>query len=115
MASLTFNADLRRFTLFRIIAVHDFYQLRSLLKYVDTRDFSNASNKLLNYIELSKKISSGKSSMMYGIYEATNLVTSSAITQEEFNSMKVQFKNLLEEQFKTAKEYKPNHSLENRP
>ena len=38
MSSLTFNAELRRFTLFRVIAVHDFYQLRSLLKYVERED-----------------------------------------------------------------------------
>ena len=93
--SLTFNADLRRSTLFRIMAVHDFYQLESLLKYVETRDFSNASNRLLNYIELSKKISSEKSSMMNGIYEATNLVTSIAITQEEFNLLEKVFSELI--------------------
>jgi 2-oxoglutarate dehydrogenase E1 component len=35
------------------------------------------------------------------------LVKEGTITKEEFNSMKMQFKNLLQEQFKTAKEYKP--------
>jgi len=35
------------------------------------------------------------------------LIKEGIITKEEFNSMKMQFKNLLEEQFKTAKEYKP--------
>jgi len=38
---------------------------------------------------------------------AKKLIKEGTITQEEFNSMKAQFKNLLEEQFKTAKEYKP--------
>jgi len=38
---------------------------------------------------------------------ANKLIKEGIITQEEFNSMKMQFKNLLEEQFKTAKEYKP--------
>ena len=38
---------------------------------------------------------------------ANKLIKEGTITQEEFNSMKMQFKNLLEEQFKTAKEYKP--------
>ena len=38
---------------------------------------------------------------------ANKLVKEGTITKEEFNSMKMQFKNLLQEQFKTAKEYKP--------
>ena len=38
---------------------------------------------------------------------ANKLINEGIVTQEEFNSMKMQFKNLLEEQFKTAKEYKP--------
>ncbi len=35
------------------------------------------------------------------------LIEEGVITSEEFNSMKTKFKNLLEEQFKNAKEYKP--------
>ena len=35
------------------------------------------------------------------------LIEEGVITSEEFNNMKTKFKNLLEEQFKTAKEYKP--------
>ena len=38
---------------------------------------------------------------------ANKLIKEGTITQEEFNSMKIKFKNLLEDQFKTAKEYKP--------
>jgi len=38
---------------------------------------------------------------------AKKLIKEGTITQEEFNTMKAKFKNLLEEQFKTAKEYKP--------
>jgi 2-oxoglutarate dehydrogenase E1 component len=35
------------------------------------------------------------------------LIKEGVIIQEEFNNMKLKFKNLLEDQFKTAKEYKP--------
>jgi len=38
---------------------------------------------------------------------ANKLIKEGIITQEEFSNMKKQYKNLLEEQFKTAKEYKP--------
>ena len=35
------------------------------------------------------------------------LIKENVITEEEFNKMKKEFKNLLDEQFKTAKDYKP--------
>jgi len=38
---------------------------------------------------------------------ANKLIKEGIVTQEEFNNMKLKFKNLLEDQFKTAKEYKP--------
>ena len=38
---------------------------------------------------------------------ANKLIKENVITQEEFNKMKKEFKNLLDEQFKTAKDYKP--------
>jgi len=38
---------------------------------------------------------------------AHKLIKEGTITQNEFNNMKTDFKNLLTEQFKTAKEYKP--------
>ena len=38
---------------------------------------------------------------------AKKLIEEGTITKEEFNSIKVEFKNLLEGQFRTAKEYKP--------
>jgi len=38
---------------------------------------------------------------------AKKLIKEGIITEEEFSSMKMQFRNLLENQFKTAKEYKP--------
>ena len=38
---------------------------------------------------------------------ANKLLKEEVIFQEELNNMKLKFKNLLEEQFKTAKEYKP--------
>ena len=38
---------------------------------------------------------------------AKKLIQTGVISQAEFNDMKIHFKNLLEEQFKTAKEYKP--------
>ena len=54
LALFTFNSELRRFTFFRIVAVHDFYQIKSLVKHIRVRDYSVISSKLTNYINLSK-------------------------------------------------------------
>ncbi|GIS66299.1 MAG: hypothetical protein CM1200mP5_0830 [Candidatus Pelagibacterales bacterium] len=35
------------------------------------------------------------------------IIKKNVITEEEFDKMKKEFKNLLDEQFKTAKDYKP--------
>lgn len=100
-ASLTFSADLRRYIFFRVIVVHDFYQLKSLVKYVEggrrhVKDFSAASDKLLKYIEISKLLSDGKSGMWNGIYNAVDYVTLRATTQKEFNQLEKVFLSLVE-------------------
>lgn len=49
------------------------------------RNFKAASNSILNYIELSQKFSSGKNVMLEGIIDSTELISSKALTQEDFN------------------------------
>jgi 2-oxoglutarate dehydrogenase E1 component len=51
-----------------------------------------------------KKIKQHKTTL--DVY-AEKLIKQETITRDEFNDMKMKFKNLLEEQLKTAKEYKP--------
>jgi len=96
IASLTFKSDLRRDIFHKIIVVHDFYQLKTLTKHVQTRNFSMASKHLLNYIKISKKISKGKSRMLIGVYDAVNLVASKASSQREFNLLEEVFFELVE-------------------
>ena len=96
LASLTFKSDLRRSIFHKIITVHDFYQLKSITKHVQTRDFSMASKHLLNYIEISKKISKGKSRMLIGVYDVANLVASKASSQKDFNLLEEVFFKLVE-------------------
>ena len=95
LISLTFNADLRRSTFHKAIAIFNFYQIQSITKYVQVRDFSSASDKLLKYIEFSKKISEGKSSILNKVYEAVEFVASKATTQKEFNLLENVFFELI--------------------
>ena len=71
-----------------------FYQIKSLERYLQSRDFLGASNRLLNYIELSKKISN-KSVMSNGVYEAVNYVTSRATTQKEYDHLEDVFLEMI--------------------
>jgi len=98
---LTFNADLRRTVFLKAIDAYKIYQLQSIKKYVRTsmdqsRDFSAASDHLNKYIKISKIISSGKSSVFTGVYEAADFVASKASTQEEFNLLENVFMKLVE-------------------
>ena len=96
MALLTFKSDFRRNMFHGIINVYNFYQLKSLTKHVQTRDFSMASKHLLSYIKISKKISKGKSRILFGVYDAVNLVASKASNQKEFNLLEKVFFELVE-------------------
>ena len=60
------------------------------------RDFSLLSKKLDTYIEFSKKFSAGKTYMFPGIYEATELVVSRALTQDDYNQIENVLEKLLE-------------------
>ena len=60
------------------------------------RDFEILSKKLNNHINASKKISKNKNYMLPGIYEATELVVSRAITQDDYNKIEEFLKNLID-------------------
>ena len=61
---------------YHIVGGHAFY-----------RDFDAASDRILKYIEFSQKFSHGKNNMLQGIIDVTELISSKAYTQEEFNAM----------------------------
>ena len=44
-----------------IFVTHDYYQLKSLTSDIQKRDFTNTSKKLMNYINISKKLTKSKS------------------------------------------------------
>ena len=92
---LAFNSDLRRVTLHKIIPAYNLYQIVSLQESLKAKNFAKASDRLIKYIETSKKISDGKSRMLLGVYDAVNLVASKATTQKEYNDLEKVFTELV--------------------
>tara|TARA_Y100000741_G_scaffold199873_1_gene152071 strand:+ start:1363 stop:2406 length:1044 start_codon:yes stop_codon:yes gene_type:complete len=81
----TFDSNIRRYLYTKSIGGYKLYQSHIISSHVFYRDFDSASKQILNYIEFSQKFSKGKNSMLQGILDVTELVTSKAYTQEEFN------------------------------
>ena len=92
---LTFNSDLRRATLNKVIPAYNLYQIISLQGSLKAKNFAKASDRLIKYIEISKKIANGKSRMFLGVYDAVNLVASKATTQSEYNDLENVFIELV--------------------
>ena len=101
----TFNHNIRRTVLTYVFVTHDYYQLKRLTTDLQNRNFSSASEKILKYINISKKFSSEKSYMIPGIYNAIELAASKALDQEDFNFLE---KPLIELLKMEPNLYKPN-------
>ena len=76
--------------------LHDFYRIKTITSELQNRDFLATARKLNEYIKFSKKISDKKNYMMKGIYEATKLAVSRAVTQEDYNHLENIFKQLID-------------------
>ncbi len=87
--------SLRRSVISKILVLHDIYRVRSLTHGLQIRDFKLLSEKLDRYIEVSNKFSRGRTYMFPGIYEATELVVSRAMTQNDYNQIQDVLKKLL--------------------
>ena len=83
----TLNSSLRRSVFTKFIGAYKLYQTHIISSHIFYRDFSRASEQILNYIEFTQKISKGKNSMLQEIVDVTELVTSKIYTQDEFNEM----------------------------
>ena len=93
---LALSSENRRSVISKVLVLHDFYRIKTLTYGLQIRDFSLLSKKLDRYIEFSKKFSIGKTYMFPGIYEATELVVSRALTQDDYNQIENVLKKLLE-------------------
>ena len=92
---LALDSENRRKIIHRILVLHDFYRIQSLSYGLQVRDFDLLSKKLNNYINFSKKFSDGRTYMLPGLYEATELVVSRAVNQDDYNKIEKILKELL--------------------
>ena len=92
----TLSHEFRRSFFTKVLILHDFYRLKTMTHGLQVRDFEILSKKLNNYINASKKISKNKNYMLPGIYEATELIVSRAITQDDYNKIEEALKNLVD-------------------
>tara|TARA_B100002019_G_scaffold292771_1_gene317036 strand:- start:2681 stop:3724 length:1044 start_codon:yes stop_codon:yes gene_type:complete len=83
----TIDSQLRRTIYSKFIGGYKLINYHIVGGYAYYRNFEAASNRILRYIEFSQKISSGKNVMLEGIIDSTELISSKAYTQEDFNIM----------------------------
>ena len=94
---LTIDSNFRRSIFHNSIAAINLYYIVSAQTHLKNRhDIEGASNKLLKYIEFSKKISNGKNRLLSGIYDATKLVESKASTKQDYLILEKVFEELVD-------------------
>jgi len=94
---LTIDSSFRRAIFINSIAAFNLYNIISIQTNLKRNyDIEGASNKLLNYIEFSKKIANGKSKLLNGIYDATKLVESKASTEHDYLILEKVFEELVD-------------------
>ncbi len=82
---LTIDSQLRRTIYSKIIGGYKLINYHIVGSFAHSREFKGGSDRILKYIEFSQKFSSGKNVMLPGIIDTTELLTSKAYTQEDFN------------------------------
>ena len=93
ITAITFNSDLRRFFLHSAINSYKVYMVVSIQSDLkrDIPDLVSAKKKILRFINFSKKIANGKSKLLIGIYDATNLVQSKIINENDYAKLEEVF------------------------
>ena len=94
---LTIDSSFRRAIFINSIAAFNLYNIISIQTHLKHNyDIEGASNKLLNYIEFSKRIANGKSKLLNGIIDATKLVESKASTKQDYLILENVFESLVD-------------------
>lgn len=86
---ITFNNNLRKQTLNSILNGYKVYMVvstQALLKQPEIK-YDLINKKLIGFIDMSKKISSGNSRLITGVYDAAKLVQSSIIDDKNFGEL----------------------------
>lgn len=84
--TLSFNSNLRRATMGYLISGYKLYMLVSVQSDLKNKNINlkSVERKLFKYINNSKKIAQGKSTLLIGIYDVINLVESSILNSKDF-------------------------------
>tara|TARA_B100000700_G_C15016581_1_gene843591 strand:- start:1247 stop:2269 length:1023 start_codon:yes stop_codon:yes gene_type:complete len=105
LSFFTVNSEFRRKIMTYVFVTHDYYQLKTVTSDIQKRDFTTASNKLMKYINISKKLAKDSSYMTGGIYKAVETVINRAILQDDFNKLEKVLAELVKIE---PNSYKPN-------
>ena len=92
---LAVNADLRRDVLERVILVYTIHQEAVVRTLVKEKRYNDVSNRILQYINLSRKVSSGRSQFFPKIVGATEFAAERAINNKELLALRPVFTELL--------------------
>lgn len=84
---ITFKTSLRHQIFSLTIGGLNYFQNQSILYYIKLRDYETVSRKIEDYIDISNRISPGKTSLLDEIYNITELATNNIISQEQYNQM----------------------------
>ena len=86
---ITFNTKARNLAINSFLNFGKVYMTISMQRYLKSPEpnYALINDKLINFINISKKISSGNSRLVIGIYDAANLVQSSIIDDKKFGEL----------------------------
>ena len=84
---LALNKNLRNYIFSKSIGGYKLIVYHSVAGDVYNRDFKSAAKRIINYIENTQNFSKGKNNMLQGILDMTELASSNAFKQEEFNDL----------------------------
>lgn len=84
---ITFSTSVRFQLLNKTFRVINHFKIQKISYYIKLRDFDKVASEINSYIDLSEKISYGKTSLFNNIYDITELATDSIISQDDYNKM----------------------------
>ena len=84
---ITFKTSLRHQIFTLSIGGLNYFQNQRIMYFIKLRDYEAVSKKIEDYIDISNKISPGKTSLLDEIYNITELATNNIVSQEQYNQM----------------------------
>jgi hypothetical protein len=97
LITLSFNSNLRRSSLNYFLNAYKVYMLVSIQSDLkkEKLNIDSAVNKISNYINTSKKIAYGKSSLLIGISDTINIIETSVINENDYGKFEEVLKEIV--------------------